>query len=98
MADTQQDRMEKRQGTINVNTKVSLGFLIAIAGIFIALVAGGFGVVSKSNAALPRDEAAMIYVSRKEYDARHAELLAAIGRVSDQVQENNRLIMQHMTK
>ena len=54
------------QTTVSGESRVTIGLLVTIAGLMMALVGGGAAICSRASAALPREEAYRDFLTKAE--------------------------------
>ena len=68
------------QVRISPDTTISLGLLVAIVGMILALVVNGIETFARSEAALSREQAALSYLSKAEANDRFQSVQSQMDR------------------
>jgi len=74
-----EQKKEEVASTLSQNTTISLGLLVTIAGMLLAQLALAFSLALKANAAMPRSEAILLFVSKEESIAAHKDIKDALS-------------------
>jgi len=77
--------MANGNGTIGSSTRVTVGLLVAVAGLALAAVSGWTNVWALANQALPRAAAHETFVAKADYARDYNDLCARLARIEDKI-------------